>query len=97
MPKLERYMDALVQCEIKLIRMKQGEWGEIFFDEELIHISTCISLDRQLRALLHECLHWRWPNRPEQAIVDLETIKWRQLKPFELRALLNTLHPEEHA
>jgi hypothetical protein len=93
MDKLPRYLDALTVCEIKLIRMIKQEWGEIFFDTNIIHINQTIPLDKQLRALLHECLHWRWPSRSESAIVDLEEIKWNRLKPMELRALLEALYP----
>lgn len=94
MDKLPRYMDALTVCRIKLIRMIQQEWGEIFFDTNIIHINRTIPLDKQLRALLHECLHWRWPSRSESAIVALEQTKWDRLRPVELQALLETLYPE---
>jgi len=90
---LQGFFKALDQCEIKIIKMTRGEWGEIFFDDNLIHISRDISLDRQLQALLHECLHWRWPNRTEGEILALESTKWGQLKPVELRALLDALYP----
>ena len=93
MVKLPGYMGALEQCQIKLVPMPLGEWGEMFYDDQLIVISSRISLPDQLRTLLHECLHWRWPNRSEQQIVNLETTKWARLRPHELLALLVALYP----
>jgi len=94
MNKLPGYMAALTACDISIVPMIKGEWGEIFFEEDVIHISRNISLDKQLRALLHECLHWRWPNRTERQIEELETTKWAALKPHEMRVLLDRLYPE---
>ncbi len=97
MAAMPGYMRALEVCDIKIVKMPKGECGEIFFQDNLIHISRLISIADQLKTLLHECLHWRWPRRTEQEIVNLESAKWEVLKPYELRAFLEALYPVDYA
>ena len=95
MAELQGLFKALDVCKIKIVKMHPREWGELFIEDDIIHINSSISVANQLRTLLHECLHWRWPNRTECRIISLETKKWDALKPYELRILLDALYPEE--
>ncbi len=90
---LPSWADALTDYKILRRPMDPEDWAEIFYEEGVIHIQTRTCLVNQLRALLHECLHWRWPNRKESAILTLEKKKWEALSPDELRALLDALYP----
>ena len=92
---LPSWADALLHMEILRRPMDPSDWGEIFYTEGIIHIQSKLDLVNQLRALLHECLHWRWPDRKEKQILALEIKKWKKLTPDELRALLNALYPED--
>ena len=93
--KLPSWADALMDYEILRRPMDASDWGEIKYEEGQIIIQSRTDLASQLRTLLHECLHWRWPNRKESEILSLEEKKWEALKPDELRALLDALYPEE--
>lgn len=92
---LPSWADALMDFEIQRRPMDDQDWGEIIYEDGIIRIQSRTTLINQLRTLLHECLHWRWPNRNEQVILDLENKKWNTLKPDELRALLDALYPQE--
>ena len=93
MADLPKYLQALNTYEVRIVKMGDGEWGEVFFDERLIHISRDINLHQQLTTLLHECLHVAYPKTSESKIVSLEGEKWAILKPEYLRALLDKLYP----
>ena len=85
------YLRSLANYEVKLVSMHPLEYGECFFEDELIHINKRLPLWQQLKTLIHELIHATWPNMPESEVLRKEEDYWNRLTEDVLRELLFVL------
>lgn len=67
--------------------------GECYKKERLLVVNKSINLERKLKALLHECLHYIHPDKSEEAILKKENSEWEGLAPSSLLKLIKALYP----
>ena len=67
--------------------------GECHRLDKVLLINKTISLERKLKALIHECLHLVYPKLTEREVRKREREEWEALTPANLRRLIDAMYP----
>ena len=90
----EPWRRALDECTVVRGTLPPGDLGECCWDGVLrVTRKASVPLPLKLRTLLHECLHWVYPDKSETEILRLELQYWTAISPTGLSLLLNALYP----
>lgn len=82
------------KVEVKLKYLK-GVWGWCVYEEDELWINKRLCTPSQVTTLIHECLHYIYPEKTEEEILELESETYKALTFDETNFLRDFLRSKE--
>lgn len=92
---IKRILNLLTSDRVIVLLEKIPEWGLCERENNTISIRKTLSRKNKAKTLIHECIHYLYPQFEEDTVLRIERDLWNQITLTEYHILLTYIGEQQ--